>query len=431
MKIILFIFIFSFNLKADLLLDPILNNDNCFHGQCISNNFKSIISFSRDINAIIEKGQKKLVEETLNKIPNGPISAKRLNQILSPIYLEVFNQTYTDRSILMSELIEVTKACDKNPENNDKLKDQIPLEQATILCVKDNVGVFNVLSVKSKCKRLLEDALDFADMNSSYPGSYEEFYVDYFLKHPQLDRTILEVYKKLEGILGKDWQSKITSYDLKNRSSIPLSIKDLDLGKLVFQIAKNREDALAIIQIFMSDPGARVIKNSLRVKLRKDNLDRFNKLHSVLSDENVNATIDLQFMNDSFLGMNYKRNWSNRNYKGIAGVVLGFQLKKKGYSDDEIAWVSEFIGEAYKIKAHILPAIKAGKDTSGDRPYFVMDSVGHRTGSILGIRLFQNKNLDEVITDISKIDKESEERANDHWESLNGPVFKKIFKDYL
>ncbi len=296
---------------------------------------------------------------------------------------------------------------------NTLLIDGQHMLMAKSLCMKDNFKL-NIFALEKECEQILNDTFDLIDLEASYYGSFSKTYVDLLMNERSFDEYLVSFQRKIEQHLGKNWREVLHGLDRTKPDEFPDNFRNLDLGKLAIEVTGNKNKAIQLVQIMISDPGARVIKDQFRKKLRKENFERYVDTRLIFEDGLVADLIELGKYNKTVFGMDFHHNWSSRNYKGIAGLTLGYELAKKGHSEKMSAWASQFIGSAYKIRAHILPAMRSGKSIEGDKPYFILDTSAHYTGAVLGHRAFHEKNG----VDMNSIETKAREKAESYWQQL-------------
>jgi hypothetical protein len=172
----------------------------------------------------------------------------------------------------------------------------------------------------------------------------------------------------------------------------------------------------------------------LKRKMIRSDPERWAKLSQVLSNGfDMNSNWSLNKVSDNIFGMSFKHNWSIRNYKVGAGMTLALDLKDKGYSDDEIRWISRTIGEAYKAQAHLAGA----QDITGDKPYFVMDAAAHEVGADFALHFSRGMSPETYVRDrYPDARREAEANAEADWEKVkrahdlmqSGKSFKELFQ---
>lgn len=403
----LFTILFSFSaLASDYSVDQFIREEGCYSGNCLFNNFGNLVGLTES------------TEKILDSLKETDLSSEELKTTSAPFFDYLFQLENFDPSKFDAELQEILRACQMGakPQSSALAIEQKHLMAAKALCVKENFRA-NIFALQKECDEVLKDTFDLIDLSSAYAGSFAKSYVDILMKNKEFDDYIIRFEKKVDEILGSNWENEISQLDRTHPESFPSKIRNLDLGRLAIEVTGSNELAIQLVQILLSDPGARIIKNDFRERLRKEDFERFKKVESSLRDDKVYKLIDLGMFSQKIFGLDFKRNWSNRNYKAIAGVTLGYELGKRGHSKDLSSWASQFIGEAYKIKAHILPAIYAGKSIEGDKPYFVTDSVAHYTGAEFGHNVARGKGYSSQM--MAQAVKRSTERSTGHWEQIN------------
>lgn len=404
---LLFTILFSFPVIAqDYSVEQFIRGEGCYSGNCLLNNFGNLLGLTDS------------TEKILDRLKESDLSSEELKTKSAPFFDYLFQLETFDPSTFDEELQEILRACQMGTTQKTPAVaiDKKHLLVAKALCVKENFRA-NIYSLQKECDEVLNDTFSLIDLSSSYPGSFSGSYVDRLMKNKDLDDSIIRFEKRIEEILGSDWENEVGQLDRTHPERFPEKIRNLDLGRLAIEVTGSNELAIQLVQVLLSDPGARVIKNAFRERLRREDFERFKKLESSLRDDKVYKLIDLGMYSEKIFGLDFKRNWSNRNYKAIAGMTLGYELGKRGHSKDLSSWASQFIGEAYKIKAHILPAIYQGKSIEGDRPYFVTDSVAHYTGAEFGHNVAEGKGYSSQMMD--KSIKESTKRSVGHWKQIN------------
>ncbi|EQC48615.1 hypothetical protein M899_1012 [Bacteriovorax sp. BSW11_IV] len=410
---------FSLNsLAQDFQSEQFIRETGCYNGYCISTNLLEIANLEKYTRAIIQNETEATVVQSLEILRHQNVSSAELTKTTKPFFDYMFQMNTFEPSSFDNEFQEILRACSIKKE--DKLgQSRISERQllvAKALCMKENLKL-NLKSLENECDKVLKDTFSLIDLSSTYPGSFSDIYVEFLVKNPEFDQYIIEFDKKLNELLGTNWKREIYQYDRTKPEQFPKKISDLDLGVLAIEITGNNEKAIKLVQILLSDPGARVIKNEFRERLRREDHNRFKKLKDVLADDSINSMIELGMYSRKIFGMDYKRNWSNRNYKAIAGITLGYELGKRGHSNELSSWASQFIGEAYKIKAHIIPAITANKSIEGDHPYFVTDSVAHFAGADFGHRISQGRGYSAQ--DRQRAEATGRENSEAHWKQID------------
>lgn len=394
-----------------------VRDKGCYDGYCLANNLSDVLKLYGDVENAIQ--QKSLIdnERFLESIRSKSISSSELIEKADPFFEYIFHLKNFEPGTFDSEFQEILRSChvDQARKSNVAIVNERHILIAKTLCMKENFQ-FNILELENNCDHVLKDTFELIDLTSEYPGSFSQVYVNNLLEDKKFDNYIVEFNKEIEKILGKNWKSQIQELDRTRPELLPEKIRNLDLGALAIKVTGSNEMAIRLVQVLISDPGARVIKEKFREKLRRDDLERFKKIRNELSDDNINSLIELSGLTKNVFGMDFKRNWSNRNYKAIAGVTLGYELGKRGHSKELSTWASQFIGEAYKIKSHILPAMSSGKSIKGDHPYFVIDSAAHYTGAELGHQVSQGKGFSKQ--EMESAIKIGTDRSEGHWKQI-------------
>lgn len=400
------------------------NGSNCFDGECLYSNIKPIIDLITNSDKVFSFQDKQVIEMSLLKLEEfkkSKVSIDVINEEITPIYKFLFSldDYSSDQKVysIYHEITDILHACSSSSYYLDYLKGENPISEkqffvATQLCKKSIGGVsdFFNLSEGSQCKSLLEDTFDIIDIKGQ-PGTFASHYVQFILENPDFDKHIIAFNKRLKS--SRDFLNKNPGIHEANEKLIPDDIKKLDLGKIAFEITGNLKDAIRLLQLTVSDPGAIMINKLLRVELRKTDSERFAKLSPYINNTKVSKNRKLSFMTVKMFYQSFKRNWSVRNYKMLAGAALALELMEKGYGKEQASWASQFVGEAYKVRR-----ILVADDISGDRPYFLLDSSAHYTGAAIAAEAMSKKSLNEINNDIELARKKGLENAQSSWDYL-------------
>ncbi len=411
------------------------NKSNCYHGNCLYDNFKPMFDLIASAEKILSSQDQKMMKISFKKLDNfkkRKVLLGEIDQVMTPLFKTLFTLDSYDNELkiypVYYEIVDILHACSSTKYYSQYLKGKSPIstEQffiATQLCKKRNGNIFNFLNIKEgeRCEKLLRDSFEIIDLKGQ-PGTFATYYVQFILDNHRFDKFIFafnERLKKSKNFLGNN--PRIAPRDEK---LVPESIKNLDLGKIAFEVTGNLKDALRLLQLTVSDPGASMINKLLRVELRKKDTKRFSKLSSYISEINIRGNKKISNMAVNMFGQSFKRNWSIRNYKMLAGAVLSLELMEKGYSKEQASWVSQFVGEAYKVRRII-----GSDDISGNRPYFLLDSSAHYTGAMIANEAMNKKSFEEIHNNIHKARKQGLENAESSWDYLK--IGKKIISNWI
>lgn len=387
--------------------------ENCFKGNCLYNNFDHLLELTKSTDEILQYDLYMNASDSIKNLKDRNVTSEDIRLEIKPFFEFFFSLNHFNPGGFHSEFREITRACRKEEVSNTfKLNDKI-IFHAKAICMKENFK-FNLKALEKECDDVLTDTFNLLDLGSDYQGSFSQTYTEMLINNPKFDDYIISFQKEIESKLGADWREVLKSLDRKKVDTFPENLRNLDLGKLALNITGNLKEAAQLIQVLVADPGAIQIKRDFRQKLRRQDIQRFKKMSSFLDEGLISDIIILGKYNQKVFGMQFHRNWSSRNYKAIAGMTLGLELAKKGHSEKMTAWSSQFVGAAYKAKAHILPALKNAKDIKGDKPYFIKDTTAHYVGAIVGHKAYHLKND----FNIKALEKTGRENANNYWDQI-------------
>ncbi|MBN8538993.1 MAG: hypothetical protein J0L82_01300 [Deltaproteobacteria bacterium] len=427
-------------------VSPDVQISRCYDSNCIYSNFASLVSQSAEILKLTEEVNKNLVQNVLRELEDqvgkGPaIGESELQTRLAPLYDTLFSMPwYQYHDQAYSRLRAMLVACNLNFDPITELKavarqpSQLQRNLLARKCVWDVYGIRAMSSPDkhNRCLSLVEKTLDVIGI-ATVPGTFAERYTDFLVENPRFDDFIVRFVKKLEPFQTAMREANVESQSQTDR--IPKEVQALDLGQLAVEITGNSEDAIRLLQLVVGDPGAEFTGKMLEQRLMRTDAERWARIRPFLLHKNVTGNERWLLSNSTrkFFGFEFRRNWSSRNYKALAGMTLGVELYRNGYSPEEIRWMSRTTGEAYKVQAHIMNAA----DIKGDKAYFVLDSVAHEVGSDLAVNLLQGTSGEKYMAErYSEVRSESEKRVNEDWSKISvahsaiqtGSKLKKLFQ---
>ena len=405
----------------------------CYDANCVKTYFEDLVLQSEDILLLTAQHRDKLFKSTLSQIENEVSKAKeipfsKLDEIVSPLFTLMMQQDwYQGHNQAYFNLQNLLKDCDTCLSQQKLIEENAPqlltagqIDLMTSMCVIQTQNVTKAISKKGKdhCRRLLMHTFDLIYLRGQ-PGTFADEYSDIWANNPKYDEYVKKFYTRLKPELDVMKAGYADGKELHKDDSIKERFKNIDLGKIALEVTGNSAEAMTLLQITIGDPGAFEIYNYTVEKLSKKDPARASKLRSMLNEFDVigpDYLANMLRVTPQFLGVNFQHNWSVRNYKVIAGLSLGHKLTEKGYKPNEIKWISQLIGEAYKVETH---GLLQNQRVQGDKPYFVLDSTAHYVGADLGIALANGVKLDEWLAkDYQNVRNQGNKRAESHWQYL-------------
>ena len=381
-------------------------NDICLNSLCLSRNISHILTKSEHVRQVLEYTEQINIQETLSKLNKyEKISLKSLSEHIEALSSVIYKHfpVYSSYSWVTNDIQTAINSCQSNYREiiEPQRSAQTSLVSPLLMKALSAKCQLDFLSLdKTKCDGLVKDGFELMELDGD-TGSFANYISDYFVNNEQLDEHLDKVFKLLLPIT-KDFRSTYEESGenvafSKDSSNYP-QYKDMDLGLEILKITGNYKDAIMLLSFFTADPGQTAIQKQIKLKLRRtdpERLDHYSKYMTNAYDEKA-MTIALRIP-DSLFGIKAKRNWSNRNYKALSGMVFGLGLQDKGYTADEAAWFAQMSNEGYKFNTHVMSDYNKGKDYSGNKPYFVIDSAAAYSGAMVTGDLKNNKGIERAM----------------------------------